>query len=151
MNAKKFIKENLKYIFKKIEGISIRYEHISHINAHVIEITPINIFELDEEYMLLETAFEENFDKEFPSEELVFVSSDSLTKIKNAEFELKDLLPVINSEMVFYQAQHNKALIEANQYVNEVSGKSAHNGFNFNELFSVSLDNMGEDNYALAA
>jgi hypothetical protein len=153
MKAKLFLKEKLENICKKIDGVSIRYEYLSHIHAHIIEITPLSIFNDSNEYMDLEIALEKGFNDLFPKEELVFVSIDSLTKISNPEFQF-DAPPVFfNDTYTFYAEEHNDVLVKASELITVVDQNSLVEGeLIINALFDTTiLEVIGEDNYALAA
>ena len=154
MKAKIFLKQELENIYRKIDGISIRYEYISHIHAHIIETTPLTVFNNSDEYMNLEIILEKEFNDLFPKEELVFVSTDSLTKVNNPEFEFVSKSVVFNDTFTFYAEEHNDILVKANELINIINPVS----LEFNQLtINASLldttipAGVGEDNYALAA
>lgn len=88
MNPTEFIKTKLQNIYPKFEGIKIRYENRISTHSHKIEIIPLNIFDENKNYMNEEEKIEHEFEFLYPDENIVFVSSDSLTKIKHAEFIL---------------------------------------------------------------
>ncbi len=86
-NSIDFIKSELKNLHNKFLSSSIRYEFCNLTNIHIIEITPFDLYN-SELYMNNELAIEALFAKQFPKEELIFVSEMSLTKISNPFFEI---------------------------------------------------------------
>ena len=83
--AKEFLIDNLNRLSELFSEIHIRYEIRN--NKHIIEIVPVFVFENDENYLKAEVVLEKQFEQLFPDEEIVFISEDSLTQIKNAEYE----------------------------------------------------------------
>jgi hypothetical protein len=84
-----FIIEKLNTLYTSIEGVKIRYEYREFMAAHFVEILPINTFENNQEYILLEMEIQDQFEMLFGSnEEILFISSDSLNKIKDVQFSL---------------------------------------------------------------
>ena len=81
--AKNFIIMEINNIINKIDGIKIRYEQRN--NNHIVEVIPIELFDNELLYIDAETRIEEEFEKLYPKENLIFVSENSLTKIKNPE------------------------------------------------------------------
>ncbi len=88
MKAKDFIVEKLRKLSKSFPEIRIRYEFRISTQSHIIEIIPLTIFDEDVVYLQEETDFENEFEKLFPTENIVFISEGSLTEIKDAELEL---------------------------------------------------------------
>jgi hypothetical protein len=87
MKSKKFIQKRLKELFDKFNNIKIQYEYNANTATHIIEINPINFFK-NENYIILEAELEEKFENLFPDQSIIFISENSLSKIKNAEFKL---------------------------------------------------------------
>lgn len=85
MGAKEFLKNKLQVIFSKFDNIEIRYEYNKGTSVHVVEILPIDVFE-SHSYMDEEVALESEFEQLYPNEEVLFISSESLTEIKNPEY-----------------------------------------------------------------
>ena len=89
--AKEFLIDNLNWLSETFPEIHIRYEIDT--NYHIIEVVPISVFNNNEDYLKAEMFVENRFEEMFPNEEILFISEDSLTKIKNAEYEFgKDLI-----------------------------------------------------------
>jgi len=125
MSAKEFLTDKLKKMSLKFKDIKIRYEYRKSTMSHIVEVIPLLIFNNDEEYMRVEFELEEEFENLFPDEDIVFVSEDSLTEIKNP-----DLL--LGYESITFE-------------VSEVSQSFVVNGF------TEEVDFWGCENYALAA
>jgi hypothetical protein len=125
MNSKEFLIERLKEMSSKFEDVKIRYEYRTNTYSHIIEVIPLAIFDSNEQYMLAEANLENEFESLFPQEDIVFVSEDSLTEIKNP-----DLL--LGYESITFE-------------VSEVSQSFVVNGF------TEEVDFWGCENYALAA
>lgn len=125
MNSKEFLIERLKEMSSKFEDVKIRYEYRANTYSHIIEVIPLVFFDGDEQYMLAESNLEDEFESLFPQENIVFVSEDSLTEIKNP-----DLL--LGYELITFEAA-------------EVAPGFVVNGF------TEEVDYWGCENYALAA
>lgn len=87
--------ESIKYIMEKLREFSVffpnlefRYEYRYSIHLHIIEVNPDFSFKNDTLYIDSEIQFEEEFSRIFPAEEILFISEDSLTKIKDPILEL---------------------------------------------------------------
>jgi hypothetical protein len=78
-----FLKNKLEFLTNEIEGIMYRYEFRESSQSHVIEITPREIYENNKVYRDLELKIEQEFENNFPQEEILFVTEGSLIKISN--------------------------------------------------------------------
>ncbi len=83
--AKEFLINSLNSLSVFFPEIHIRYEIRN--NKNIVEVIPISVFENDEIYLKTEQLLEKEFERLFPNEDIIFISEDSLTKIKNAEYE----------------------------------------------------------------
>ncbi len=88
MQTVDFIENWLKNIAINFQEAKIRYEYRKSTQSHLIEILPLAFFEQEEAYLMEELKFEDEFEKLFPNENVVFISEDSLTKIQHSDFEL---------------------------------------------------------------
>jgi len=86
-NAEDFLIDNLNHLSELFPEIHIRYEFRKNTNSHIIEVIPLSVFENSEDYIKAEVILEKQFEKLFPDGDIIFVSEDSLTKIKNAGYE----------------------------------------------------------------
>lgn len=85
MKAKDFLKTKLKAIFLELDGLEIAYEYRVATATHIVEVKPAKMFYLDR-YVDMEISLEDEFREKFPHEELLFVTEDSLTEIRNPDF-----------------------------------------------------------------
>ncbi len=84
MKPQDFIIDRLERVFNRISGIKIRYENRTNTCSHIVEVTPLVIFENDECYLNLEEELEHDFEELFPNESILFVSEESLTEVNNS-------------------------------------------------------------------
>lgn len=85
MNAKDFLKTKLKTIFLELDDIEIAYEYRIATATHIVEVKPIELFYSDK-YVDMEISLDEEFRQKFPNEELLFITEDSLTELRNPDF-----------------------------------------------------------------
>jgi len=89
MEAKNEIKNWLNGISKIFDDAFFRYEYNKNQNIHIIEVNPLELFE-NKEYLNKEANFAEEFEKKHYPQELLFVSQNFLTRVKNPEFTTED-------------------------------------------------------------
>lgn len=117
IEVKEFLREKLNVIFLSLEGVELAYEYRISTNTHIVEVKPLEKFN-SEEYVNMEIALEEAFKERFPYENLLFVSEDSLTKIKTPEFNysVKLNLNIMElSELGFNELSQTNTLYMADQ------------------------------------
>lgn len=88
MNSVNFIKEKLNYLVDLYPTIKFRYKFSKLSQMHIVEVTPKELFRNNDEYAKLEFDISSQFDTIYFPECLHFISTDSITKIDNAEFEV---------------------------------------------------------------
>ncbi len=124
-NSYKFIEKQIKMLFDFFPKANIRYEFRESRNIHLVEITPLHYYNSDK-YKYKETEIEDEFESLFPSENIIFISEDSLNKIVEPNIE----------------------------HLGEIRGKvcvisnSITSHYNF---INIPTQYAGENNYALAA
>jgi len=128
MTSKEFIISNLNFIRILFSELTFKYKFYEENSTHVIEVQPVESFENDTDYIEVETNLTIEFDKLYSPESILFVSDNSLSKIKEPEF-------VFSS---------NELGIEV-EPIEESNFKQICNSEN-NEIFDFS-----EPNYAIAA
>lgn len=121
--AKEFLIDNLNRLSELFSEIHIRYEYRKNTNSHIIEVIPLSVFYKNKDYIKAEIWLEKQFENLFPAEDIIFISGNSLTQIKNAEYEFG------NNQMSFDVGILIPNTVDSN----------------INEEFA------GETNYALAA
>ena len=97
ITAKEFLIDNLNWLSELFPEIHIRYEIRSNINSHIVEVIPVSVFNNNEDYLKAEISIEKQFERLFPDADIVFISEDSLTKIKNAGYEVKTVFDYTGS------------------------------------------------------
>ena len=80
-----FIISELKNLHSKFTNSNIRYEYSN--SSHLVEVTPQEFYNSDR-YMQYELDLEDRFFEIYPSEDLIFISDQSLSKITNPIFEI---------------------------------------------------------------
>jgi len=88
MKSKEFIKNKLNYLQSIFNDVKIRYEYRANTYSHIIEIIPLSFFEKNEEYMIVESEIEDEFESKYPNENILFISEGSLSEIYNPEYKL---------------------------------------------------------------
>lgn len=124
--AKAFLKSNLKKIFLELENVEISYEHRASTSTHIVEVKPNSVYKTCEKYINREIELENSFYEIFPNETLLFISEESLTKIKSPELVLK------------YKMSYNISNLITPVLLDSILSKNQ-------------LSKAGENNYALAA
>lgn len=81
MKPSEFINKKIEYLKFKFKDIEIKYQYKITTDTHIIKISPLSLYENNIEYVMEEEDIENEFNKLYPSEELLFISEDSLTKI----------------------------------------------------------------------
>lgn len=130
MNSVKFLEEKLKELFLLFPKSNIRYEFRPNRNSHLVEVTPLNFY-YNDKYKLAETQIEDQFEENFPSENIIFISENSLNKILTPDFEL------------ISQVRGKVCLLSDNL------ATPPYNFINLSPEFV--FEYVGENNYALAA
>ncbi len=87
--SKDFIIEKLNNLFVSIKGIKIRYEYRAYMSTHFIEILPLDTFEKNQEYILIEMEIQDKFEEIYgKKEDILFISSESLNEIREEQYSL---------------------------------------------------------------
>ena len=82
--SKEFLLGKLKELYDLFDGIKIRYEFDEHMNLHLIEVLSLDTFENDNIFIHEEIKIQDEFENLFgETEEILFISSDSLNQIKS--------------------------------------------------------------------
>lgn len=96
-DIKQYIKKFLEATHKVFPSILFRCEFRYYNNTFVIEVMPIEMYN-DKEYEILEYNFTKEFETLYPEYSVLFISTDSLTEIKDPIFCVgyESLPPYIN-------------------------------------------------------
>ena len=88
MQAKNFIHSELNSFIKRFSATRVRYEYDALSQVHFVEISPLVLYNSDNDYIRWEEDVYNRFAEAFPSECICFISENSLTEIKNPELVL---------------------------------------------------------------
>jgi hypothetical protein len=83
----KILKDFLEETHLKFPEIKFRCEFNALSFTYIVEVIPFSQFKCNKEYCSLEYDFSEKFESAFPGYMVLFVSEESLTKIKNPILE----------------------------------------------------------------
>ncbi len=85
-SSRDYIVQQLSELYKTFNGIKIRYEYRDYLATHLIEILPLDLFENNHDFILKEMQIQDEFEKLYGStEEILFISSDSLNMIREEQ------------------------------------------------------------------
>ena len=85
MKSKEYLINSLKELSDLFSEIQIRYEYREITKSHIVEIIPLCFFDDNEPYIKHEIFLEQEFEKKFPDENIIFVSESSLTEINDSD------------------------------------------------------------------
>ena len=88
MTATEFIKSNLYKFISEFPHAKVSYEHEIICNTHYIQIEPSSLYNDDTDYINWEERTTLDFIDKYSSENICFVTNDSIVTITNSEFEL---------------------------------------------------------------
>lgn len=87
MNSKKYIKDHLVKTSERYRGLKFSYRFNGEMLTHIVKVEPLALYENNLEYLEQEFDFVMDFNEKFSPEELVFISSQSLTKLCDNDIE----------------------------------------------------------------
>lgn len=88
MEAKKIICQELNEFIKHFPKTRIRYKYDDSSLVHIVEVSPKEIYHLDNDYIQWEDNFWEQFVSKFPAENICFISDDDVINIEKPELTL---------------------------------------------------------------
>lgn len=119
MTPKDFLKERLKSIFNSIKSINIRYQYCKEHDTHIVEVTPLNEFDNNNEYIVCERDLLFDFNELYFPSTLIFASEESLNRVEVADFSFTREVKVSYVEYDFDKSYSIFGLdIEENKYSN---------------------------------
>ena len=83
MESITFLRDKLNELYNLHPYLEIRYEHISYLPLHIVDVRPVHCFKGDKPYIDNEIQLEDLFEQMFPNEEILFVSEESLMQVEN--------------------------------------------------------------------
>lgn len=86
MTSKEYIVKELNLLLEKIQSIRVRYEFDQLSSMHIIEIIPDDVYRKDKLYLEWEDNLFSRFIKDFPAENICFISDKSYIEVKNPVF-----------------------------------------------------------------
>lgn len=89
MNSKEYIIQNLNNLIEELPELNARYKVDSNHRTHIIEISPAAMFYDNQDYREQELRMEDEFENSFAEENILFITTDSLNTIDNADFEFR--------------------------------------------------------------
>ena len=92
MKPRTFITDNLKQLAEKYPSVRFSYAYRSVSKTHVVQVEPRAFFENNKAYLEEEYRLETAFNKMFPGEEILFISSGSLIQLDSPEETFGSLL-----------------------------------------------------------
>lgn len=119
----KEIKSFLTEACNSFETLKFRVGYGCYNTTYIVEVSPLKEFKENEEYAKMEIDFCDSFEQKHPECTIIFVSEESLSKVKDVIFFIK----------------HNSLEYSSNKKIN------------LNSIFNSWLKNNSKDNYALAA
>ncbi|MGB9748142.1 MAG: hypothetical protein ACPLXM_14545 [Bacteroidales bacterium] len=86
MTSIEYIKARLQEVMKRFPQLSFRYKYSALNSTHVIDVQPFELYSKNSDYGNWEAQFTYDFDNSFPTETVLFISDNSLTKIEFPDF-----------------------------------------------------------------
>ena len=83
-----FIIDNLKDIHTSLKCVSLKYEYDKYSMMHIVEVMPLEKNKKKESYINWEINLTNQLAEKYPTEEILFVSEDSLTKVNSPIYTL---------------------------------------------------------------
>jgi hypothetical protein len=88
MAAKNFIIQKLKHISSLFPEMSFKYGINPSTGTHLIQVSPLESYTTNLDYLKAEDEFETSFENNFKDDAIVFISTDSTFDIRQPEFEI---------------------------------------------------------------
>lgn len=88
MNTKNYIIKEINHLVKLFPEAKARYEFDSKASVHVIEVLPFELYHSDKEYLAWEDDVFSRFVKKYPTENICFISEDSIVGINHADYTI---------------------------------------------------------------
>lgn len=125
MSPKTFIEREIKKFAKKYIQAKFRYEYRISTNTHIIEVLPQLFYEENIDYLTDEYKLETFFECNYPNDNIIFISENSLSEIHHPDLDLSNinnnikLKDILDTEIknadcwIEYDADAYKAIINA--------------------------------------
>jgi hypothetical protein len=146
MKAKTYVEKKLKFLAEKYPEAEFRYEYRINTQTHIIEVLPQLFFDENDNYLADELFIENDFNNKYPSEDFLFISSDSLTQIYKVDLDLTNknkkmvnLKEILDNEIelaecwIDYDTAGYRAIINAMKVACELSIDICSENANFDD------------------
>ena len=87
MKSTDYILSKLENLLVLFHNVKVRYEYNDFANIHTIEVVPNEMFYFNEDYKNWEQATIDDFIRNYPTENICFISDDALVGIVNPSYE----------------------------------------------------------------
>ena len=91
MEAKEFIINAINDLVAQFENVHVRYEYDNLAIVHTVEVLPVATYKEDKAYIQWESDVMNSFIKEYPYENLCFVSEGALSGIEHIDYEAEGI------------------------------------------------------------
>lgn len=137
MEAKNFIYQELNEFIKLFPKTRIRYEYDDSAFVHIVEVSPKEVYNSDNDYIQWEDNFWKQFVSKFPAENICFISDDDVINIEKPELTLTgtELTPFSSKETSNNKFSTNVIFLkDINNSIDYISmNQSVQNENNFTE------------------
>ena len=120
MKSRDYLNRKIEEILLRFPNIKISYLYDESLETHLIEVLPADIYNFNESYKLFESDISFEFDEKYFPETLLFISKDSLSRIKDPEFELEgayyNIKPEVKTAPKFNFVLVDKVLVNDTEY-----------------------------------
>lgn len=117
MTASKYLIEKLKHLAFLFPSGKYSYEYDAFSGIHIVQVWPLELYEIDDNYKEVETKISIDFDNLYYPESILFISDTSLNKVLNPEFEIKGMFyglqPMIHNVITLSFVNMNQEPFEA--------------------------------------
>lgn len=170
MKSIDFIISKIEMLIEKFPSIQIKYEFEENEDTHIIEISPLSLFEFNEDLIKIEKDIYLEFFKLFPFEGLYFIDENSLYPITNPsiikkgveylfqnEFNIQTSFNTLETPIPIISSTNNLSRINSiiNVYTLNTGNSITSTNFEMeliNSLMSTDLiEKSGNVSFALAA
>lgn len=101
MNATDFIISNLMKISDEIAGVNLKYAYDEITAFHIIEVSPEDIRRGNDSYMKMECDLWENFQNQYPNEDILICEVDCTNNMQNLLYENQSTAYLTDEQVPF--------------------------------------------------
>ena len=89
MEARKYIIKEINHLVKLFPKSRVRCEYDFKASVHVIEVLPLELYHSNKDYLAWEDDVFSRFSKKYPTENICFISEDSLVGINQTDYAIE--------------------------------------------------------------